>query len=97
MTLRVKNTPRLTSRVVVGPECEASTAGCVKMPSRCVGSRSMKAGVAAPACRRGKPPALETNDCVDSVMSFIFGRRARKLALEEASWSRRPPPRRPPG
>src|SRR5436190_23901024 len=42
ITLRTKNTPRFTRRVVVGPECEASTAGCVKMPRRCVGSRSTR-------------------------------------------------------
>ena len=40
ITLRVKNTPRLTRRVVVGPECEAITPGSVKMPSLCAGSRS---------------------------------------------------------
>ncbi len=46
ITLRTKNTPRLTRRVVVGPECEAITAGCVKMPSRWVGSRSSRVGAA---------------------------------------------------
>ena len=44
ITLRVKNTPRLTRRVVVGPECEAITAGCVKMPRRCAGSSSTSVG-----------------------------------------------------
>src|SRR5688500_4843615 len=40
ITLRTKNTPRFTRRLVVGPECDAITAGCVKMPSRCAGSSS---------------------------------------------------------
>ncbi len=47
ITLRVKNTPRFTRRVVVGPECDARTAGCVKMPSRFVGSRSTIPGAGA--------------------------------------------------
>ena len=34
MILRVKNTPRFTNRVVVGPECEASTPGKVNSPRR---------------------------------------------------------------
>src|SRR3954465_6916212 len=42
ITLRTKNTPRFTRRVVVGPECDARTAGCVKMPRRCAGSRSTR-------------------------------------------------------
>ena len=38
ITLRVKNTPRFTRRVVSGPECEVITPGSVKIPSRCFGS-----------------------------------------------------------
>src|SRR3954462_6660394 len=73
ITLRVKNTPRLTRRVVVGPECDAMTPGSVKMPRRCVGSRltgALPAGLGIPY---SVATALETNDCVDCVMSLSLG------------------------
>src|SRR4051812_23014458 len=74
MILRVKNTPRLTRRVVVGPECDAITAGCVKMPMRCAASSST--GVAAEAgalVPYRNAVSGEAKALVDCVISFSAG------------------------